>query len=112
MMEEEWKKSKTIGIIGLGDMGAMYAERFSSAGWNVIGSDREDKFQETLQKYCGRKFKVLPSGHFVSRSADYIIYSVEAENVRSIVKTYGPSTKVGAIVGGQTSCKNPEIEAF
>ncbi|OBA22257.1 Prephenate dehydrogenase [Metschnikowia bicuspidata var. bicuspidata NRRL YB-4993] len=111
-MEEEWKKSKTIGIIGLGDMGAMYAERFSSAGWNVIGSDREDKFQETLQKYRGRKFKVLPSGHFVSRSADYIIYSVEAENIRSIVKTYGPSTKVGAIVGGQTSCKNPEIEAF
>ncbi|ANB11660.1 pprephenate dehydrogenase (NADP(+)) [Sugiyamaella lignohabitans] len=25
---------------------------------------------------------------------------------------YGPSTKVGAIVGGQTSCKEPEIEAF
>lgn len=29
-----------------------------------------------------------------------------------MVATYGPSTKVGAIVGGQTSCKAPELAAF
>lgn len=29
-----------------------------------------------------------------------------------IVALYGPSTKVGAIVGGQTSCKAPELAAF
>jgi prephenate dehydrogenase (NADP+) len=28
------------------------------------------------------------------------------------VAEYGPSTKVGAIVGGQTSCKAPELAAF
>lgn len=28
------------------------------------------------------------------------------------MKTFGPSTKLGAIVGGQTSCKAPEIAAF
>ncbi|KAM9886145.1 hypothetical protein OXX69_013840, partial [Metschnikowia pulcherrima] len=73
-MEETWKDTKIIGIIGLGDMGAMYAERFSRAGWTVVGSDREDKFEETCEKFQDHKLKVLPSGHHVSRIADYIIY--------------------------------------
>lgn len=48
----------------------------------------------------------------VSRISDWIVYSVEAEVIDSIVAEYGPSTKVGAIVGGQTSCKGPELAAF
>lgn len=106
------QQSKTVGIIGLGDMGALYAARFASAGWTVVGADREDRFAETQAKFANANFTILPSGHHVSRLADYIIYSVEAENIGSIVQTYGPSTKVGAIVGGQTSCKAPEIAAF
>lgn len=109
---EDLQKTRVIGIIGLGDMGVMYAERFSAAGWKVVGSDREDKYQETKEKFSTSAFEVLPTGHHVSRIADYVIYSVEAENITNIVKTYGPSTKVGAIVGGQTSCKEPEIAAF
>lgn len=54
----------------------------------------------------------MPNGHLVSRCSDYIIYSVEAKNIDEVVKTFGPSTKLGAIVGGQTSCKAPEIAAF
>ena len=56
--------------------------------------------------------KVYRNGYLVSRSSDLIIYSVEAENIDKIVALYGPSTKQGAIVGGQTSCKTPEIAAF
>lgn len=108
----DYKSAKVIGIIGLGDMGAMYAERFSLAGWNVVGADKEDKYVETKASFANNLFEVLPTGHHVSRVADYIIYSVEAENIGNIVKRYGPSTKVGAIVGGQTSCKAPEIAAF
>jgi prephenate dehydrogenase (NADP+) len=48
----------------------------------------------------------------VSRVSDWIIYSVEAELIDRVVAEYGPSTKVGAIVGGQTSCKAPELAAF
>lgn len=48
----------------------------------------------------------------MSRISDWIIYSVEAEVIDSVVAEYGPSTKVGAIVGGQTSCKAPELAAF
>lgn len=40
------------------------------------------------------------------------MYAVEAKNVDAIVARFGPSTKLGAIVGGQTSTKAPEIAAF
>lgn len=55
---------------------------------------------------------ILPNGHLVSRISDWIIYSVEAETISKVVAEYAPSTKVGAIVGGQTSCKAPELAAF
>lgn len=55
---------------------------------------------------------VLDNGHLVSRSSDWIMYSVEAEKIDAVVAAYGPSTKMGAIVGGQTSTKTPEIAAF
>ncbi|KAL9100651.1 MAG: hypothetical protein Q9163_003999 [Psora crenata] len=37
---------------------------------------------------------------------------VEAEAIKRVVAEYASSTKLGAIVGGQTSCKEPEIKAF
>lgn len=40
------------------------------------------------------------------------MYAVEARNMDTVVALYGPSTKLGAIVGGQTSTKAPEIAAF
>jgi len=40
------------------------------------------------------------------------MYSVEARSIDAVVAAYGPSTKLGAIVGGQTSTKAPEIAAF
>lgn len=109
---EELQKTKIIGIIGLGDMGYLYARRFTEAGWRVVGCDREDKYEETIGKFANDSFEILRNGHEVSRISDYIIYSVEAENIDKIVAAYGPSTKYGAIVGGQTSCKAPEIKAL
>jgi prephenate dehydrogenase (NADP+) len=55
---------------------------------------------------------IMPNGHLVSRSSDWILYSVPAEAISRIVAEFGPSTKLGAIVGGQTSCKSPELAAF
>jgi len=59
-----------------------------------------------------KNVSILQNGHFVSRSSDWIMYSVEAKNIDAVVAAYGPSTKLGAIVGGQTSTKAPEIAAF
>jgi prephenate dehydrogenase (NADP+) len=33
---------------------------------------------------------IYPNGHLVSRSSDYIIYSVEAEAINRVVAQYGP----------------------
>ncbi|CEP61984.1 prephenate dehydrogenase (NADP(+)) LALA0_S04e05094g [Lachancea lanzarotensis] len=109
---EEWKRTKTIGIIGMGDMGQLYAEKFAHHGWKVVCCDREERFEELLETSKHQKYTVLRNGHLVSRVSDYIIYSVEAEIIDKIVKEYSPSTKIGSIVGGQTSCKSPEIKAF
>ncbi|KAF4119732.1 prephenate dehydrogenase (NADP+) [Geosmithia morbida] len=84
-------ESFVVGLIGMGDMGKMYAERLSAAGWRI---------------------EICRNGHYVSRASDYIIYSVEAAVIDRVISQYGPSTKLGAIVGGQTSCKSPEIAAF
>lgn len=37
---------------------------------------------------------------------------METENIERVVSLYAPATKVGAVVGGQTSVKYPEIQAF
>ncbi|KAF2019561.1 NAD(P)-binding protein [Aaosphaeria arxii CBS 175.79] len=105
--------AKSVGIIGMGDMGIMYARRLSDAGWKVNACDIPEKYEALVEQFKDRpKVEIMPSGHYVSRASDYIIYSVEAKNIDAVVKLFGPSTKMGAIVGGQTSCKAPEIAAF
>jgi prephenate dehydrogenase (NADP+) len=111
-MIEKWKVEKQIGIIGLGDMGRLYARQLSEAGWKVCACDQESKFEALKEEFKDSRIRIFKNGQFVSRCSDYIVYSVEAENIDKIVAMYGPSTKIGAVVGGQTSCKAPEIEAF
>ncbi|GAA6010793.1 hypothetical protein JCM10207_005845 [Rhodosporidiobolus poonsookiae] len=105
----------TIGLIGMGEMGKMYAERLSRGGKckRILVCDLPDKYDQ-LVEYCKGKDRVeaMRDGHHVSRQSDFIIYSVEAAFLDKVVAQYGPSTKVGAIVSGQTSVKAPERAAF
>ncbi|KAI9719821.1 MAG: prephenate dehydrogenase (NADP(+)) [Candelaria pacifica] len=106
-------KGFEIGVIGMGDMGKMYAKNFSEAGWRVNACDREENYESLKAELVKHtNINVLTNGHRVSRASDYIIYSVEAEMIDRVVANYGQSTRQGAIVGGQTSCKTPEIAAF
>lgn len=105
-------KSKVVGIIGLGAMGKMYAMRFSKAGWAVCAADLPANYETFKEEFKDTDIEIVLDGHQVSRKADFIIYSVEASNIDAVARLYGPSTKIGAIVGGQTSCKLPEIKAF
>ncbi|RPA97865.1 Prephenate dehydrogenase [Choiromyces venosus 120613-1] len=107
------RKDVSVGIIGMGDMGKMYARVIAAAGWSVNACDREDKFESLKEEFAGTEnIQVYANGHLVSRTSDYIMYAVEAELIDTVVAAYGPSTKLGAVVGGQTSCKAPEIKAF
>ncbi|KAF8911912.1 Prephenate dehydrogenase [Mucidula mucida] len=104
----------TIGLIGMGAMGSMYAKVLSQAGWKKIHvCDQVSKYEEVKARFHDVPgVFVFPDGHGVSRSSDFIIYSVEAEFIDRVVAEYGPSTKLNAVVGGQTSVKAPEKAAF
>ncbi|PWW75525.1 Prephenate dehydrogenase [Tuber magnatum] len=107
------RKEVFVGIIGMGDMGKMYARAIAAAGWSINACDREDKFEGLKKEFAEvENIHVYANGRLVSRISDYIMYAVEAELLDTVVAAYGPSTKLGAIVGGQTSCKAPEVKTF
>ncbi|KAI4162833.1 MAG: hypothetical protein LQ342_003550 [Letrouitia transgressa] len=103
----------TVGIIGMGLMGKMYARRISAAGWRIHACDKKEQFKQLEKEFAdNNSVYIFHDGYGVSRSSDFIIYSVEAGSMDKVVAEYGRATKKHAIVGGQTSCKAPEIAAF
>ena len=101
-----------IGIIGLGDMGRLYAKAFAKAGYTVSGCDLPANREKLEEELTPHGITVMDHGSDVARINDLIIYSVEADSMERVVAEYGPSTKYGAIVAGQTSVKSPEIATF
>jgi prephenate dehydrogenase (NADP+) len=101
-----------IGIIGLGDMGKMFARLWANAGFEVYGCDLPQNRETLIAELWPQGIEILADGVAISRICDFILYSVEAENIEKVVAQCGPSTKYGAIVAGQTSVKSPEIAAF
>lgn len=101
-----------VGIIGLGAMGKLYATRIAAFGVKVVAADIPEKYEDLQEEFRETNIEILRDGHQVSRIADFTIYNVEASNIERVVALYGPSTKLGACVGGQTSCKAPEVAAF
>ncbi|MFY7907936.1 MAG: NAD(P)-binding domain-containing protein [Emticicia sp.] len=101
-----------IGVIGLGDMGKMFARIWAKAGFEVYGCDLPQNRDIIEKELSSDGIHILADGVAISRLCDFILYSVEAENIEKVVAQCGPSTKYGAIVAGQTSVKTPEIAAF
>ncbi|GAB00074.1 uncharacterized protein L969DRAFT_20298 [Mixia osmundae IAM 14324] len=103
-----------VGIIGMGEMGKMYARQLAKAGHvdRINVCDRPERYETLAKEMQGQGLSVMKDGHHVARTSDFIIYSVEAEFINSVVAQYGPSSKIGAIVAGQTSVKAPERAAF
>ncbi|RCH54689.1 prephenate dehydrogenase [Mucilaginibacter hurinus] len=101
-----------IGIIGLGDMGRLYAKAFAKAGYSVCGCDIPQNRERLEEELNPLGIKLLDSGKDVAHTCDLIIYSVEADKLEAVVAEFGPITKLGAIVAGQTSVKHPEIATF
>ena len=99
-------------MIGLGDMGRLYAKAFSIAGYQVCGCDLPENRERLEAELEPFNIRLMDNGKDVARMSDLIIYSVEADRMARVVAECGPSTKYGAIVAGQTSVKTPEIETF
>jgi prephenate dehydrogenase (NADP+) len=101
-----------IGMIGLGDMGCLYAKAFARAGYTVCGCDLPENRDKLEQELSPLGITVLDNGKDVARTSDLVIYSVEADKLEQVVAECGLATKPGAIVAGQTSVKTPEIAIF
>ncbi len=100
-----------IGIIGMGDMGQLYAKEFVDAGYNVCCCDVPKREEQLREQFKDSGIHVLHDGVAVSRKSDLIFYLVETENIAEVIKIYGPSTKEGAIISPGTSVMTPAIEA-
>ena len=100
-----------IGIIGMGDMGKMYAKRLGQK-YRINACDLPSKTQALMQEFEGTSINVLADGHMVSRRSDYIIYSVEAEHIDKIVATYGPCKLTTVIADAsyqnRRHCRRPD----
>lgn len=101
-----------IGIIGLGDMGRLYAKAFAKAGYTVCGCDLPENRAKLEEELNPLGITIMDNAGKVSRTNDLVIYSVEADKLEQVVAACGPLTKYGAIVAGQTSVKHPEIAIF
>lgn len=101
-----------IGIIGLGDMGKLYAKAFAKTGHTVFGCDLPQNHQSLEEELDPYHIKVLDNNEAVASQADLLIYSVEAEKLEKVVAQSAGAVKQGTIVAGQTSVKQPEITVF
>lgn len=101
-----------IGIIGLGDMGKLYALTFAKAGLSVLGCDLPNRKADLEKELFPFGIAILDNAKDISSTCDFIFYAVEAEKILEVVAYAASSTKVGAIVTGMTSVKTPEVFAF
>jgi prephenate dehydrogenase (NADP+) len=101
-----------IGIIGLGDMGKLYALKFVEAGYIVHGCGSPGKRESKEKELAGTGINVLEDATEVVKKSDFIVFCVQTEKIAKVVEGCGEFIRPGAIVGGQTSVKTPEIKAF
>ncbi|KAL2918870.1 prephenate dehydrogenase (NADP(+)) [Polyrhizophydium stewartii] len=107
------RSTTELGIIGLGDMGRLYARMFADAGWTVNACDLPERYDELRAEFGGeRRISILKDGFAVVRRSDFVIFSVETSSIDAVVARFGPAMKLGSIACGQTSVKAPEIAAF
>ncbi|MBK0383800.1 prephenate dehydrogenase [Pedobacter sp. SD-b] len=101
-----------LGIIGLGDMGKLYALTFAKAGLEVLGCDLPDRKLTLKEELSPLGITVLDDAKEICNTCDFIFYAVEAEKIDEVVANSAEAVKDGAIVTGMTSVKTPEVAAF
>lgn len=108
------KNTFKIGIIGFGDMGRLYARCFSENGYQTSVCDLPELYESLLNDDLVLELglKVHKDGVEISKTCDFVVYSVEAVNIVKVIQMFAKFTKKGAVVGGQTAVKVMEVEAF
>lgn len=100
-----------VGIIGLGDMGRLYARKLVQAGLTVVGVDLPEKLQ-AISKLRSEGIEITADWRGTLPGCELVIFSVETRNIGAVVSQYSSAIRKDAIVAGQTAVKSVEIEAF
>ena len=82
-----------IGMIGLGDMGKLYAKTFAKAGLKVAGCDLPDRKSALVDELSLFGINVLDDAKEVANTCDFIFYAVEAEKIDEVVKQTAAAIK-------------------
>lgn len=98
-----------VGIVGLGDMGKIYARALDSAGLNVSGADVPGRSEALRAELAGTGVQVLESAELLATRSELLIFSVPVRSVGEAVARYGPLIRPGTIVGGQAAVKELEV---
>ena len=101
-----------IGVIGLGDMGALCARKWSEKGFVVYGCDLPANYERLKMSFQDTPVTIVEEASQVAALADFVLFAVEAVNIEPVVASVAGVIKSGTIVAGQTSVKGPEIAAF
>ncbi len=102
----------TIGIIGLGDMGKLYATTFAQAGFIVKGCDLPENYELAKKELEPKKVLVKKTIQETLTDCELVIFSVETASIDAVVAASAPFIQKNCIIAGQTSVKTPEILAF
>jgi prephenate dehydrogenase (NADP+) len=101
-----------IGMIGLGDMGRLYAKAFAKAGYTVCGCDLPVNREMLEAELLPLGITIKDNGTDVARLSDLIIYSVEADSMEKVVAECGPLTKVWRYCSRANICKTSRDSPF
>ncbi|MGL4632085.1 MAG: prephenate dehydrogenase/arogenate dehydrogenase family protein [Leadbetterella sp.] len=101
-----------IGIVGLGDMGKLFAIAWANQGHHVSGVDTPKNFsniQSLLEPYS---ISVYHKVEEILPNIDFLLICVETSKISELVKSLSSKIKKPLIISAQTSVKAPEAEAF
>jgi prephenate dehydrogenase (NADP+) len=102
-----------IGIIGFGDMGKLFASKWSNLGHQIFACDLPQNYQSLSEEYSDYKnIRIEKDGFWIVKNCDFVLYAVESENIDSVVQKYAQDTSSKTIVSAQTSVKHQESLAF
>ena len=97
---------KTVGIVGLGLMGASFGRSLVQKGYTVYGADRDPA---VMKKALLAKAYTEPLTEENAKDADLLVIAVFPRDFRSVAEKYLPYMKKGAILSD--FCGNKRIVA-
>ncbi len=104
--------SLKIGIVGLGDMGRMFALRWATLSYEVHGCDIPKNYLDLKTTFETTHLHIHKTpADFISK-IDFLLICVETSKINEVVRIIAKLSPKNLIISAQTSVKAPEIAAF